>query len=272
MARKPKQAPSPTPDRPVVAPDLAAQAIENLRTMALMEVKRLGDKVQAGVTLSTSERSSLFRLRKAFETGSSSPKRPETVAFSPRSVTVSLAADCFGLDRRSLQYWFKEGAPKNADGTVSLPDLFRWCGERAKSDRDTTQSITNWDRIFRKWKARAAELAYRRARGELITQDEVASTVGSIAATVSGALSRLPAQIAQTLEHRHRADIEARLAVEIDDILSHLAQCEYVQKQSRVEGRGSRPSSPNPTASSRPGGPASGRGRKRRVPSGPSST
>jgi hypothetical protein len=90
-------------------------------------------------------------------------------------LSVNQASDAIGKSRQTLHAWHKNhGSPRNADGTISLPELLvwweAWIGSR--SSPGPSSAVAHLDPL-KAGKARKMELEFSIMTGELLDRGEV---------------------------------------------------------------------------------------------------
>lgn len=128
-------------------------------------------KIEAGKYLSADD-------RKAFD----AIKERYGLSAACTLPTQKALADCLGVARQTVIRWKDEGMPVEPDGTYNPVRIAIWRDlvRAPKMTASTEPSIISMpdhevdhDAEYRKWKARLAELTYRKAAGELIERTEV---------------------------------------------------------------------------------------------------
>lgn len=113
------------------------------------------------------------------------------------------AAKALGIVRQTLASWEKSGCPRNDDGTYSLPDVFSWAIERAKSECSIAPASPEsdmWLSEFRKQKALIAKLQRETMEGKLIPEEKIKPAWTMRMAEVARHLQMLPDQLPPLLE------------------------------------------------------------------------
>jgi phage terminase Nu1 subunit (DNA packaging protein) len=175
----------------------------------------------------------------------------KAVVFDPVRCLVKEAAACLGLTVRSLEKWFLAGAPKNDDGTISVPTLHAWRLARAEQ-REPSDEARKWERIYRKHKAQIEGLKKQRLRDQLVPIDAAKQELVRLATAVRTLMLSWPRAMAEELVGRNSpAEVETILRTGVDSVLTVLARDDEEHGDGDQPPAVQRPPRPSPSVARR---------------------
>jgi hypothetical protein len=126
----------------------------------------------------------------------------------------SQAAKALGIVRQTLAAWEKSGCPRNDDGSYSLPDVFAWAIDRAKSESTISPASPEadmWLAEFRKQRAIMSRLQRKKLQGQLVPLGKIIPAWAMRMAEVARHLQMLPDQLPPLLEGLNQYQMRAKL-------------------------------------------------------------
>ncbi len=132
-------------------------------------------------------------------------------------------AKIFGVDVRTVARWVKNGMPVTPQGQYDLIEIRAWRAlknQRQEKSSGKKNDLEAWDAKFREYKAKLAEIALKKAMGELIARETVEHELIQISLTVKNKMLALPNQISASLVGLEARPINTRLTARIKEIIS----------------------------------------------------
>jgi len=140
------------------------------------------------------------------------------------ALPVEWVAEAISRSRQLIYRWTAEkGAPKNVDGTISLPALWAWREEYLKKLHGAG-ATGNADEQLKRARHEQIVLANRRQRGELLDRTAVIAGICTRAQTLVAAMNSRPARLSVVLAGRPADEIAEVLAAEFRDLRGMLAE------------------------------------------------
>lgn len=138
-------------------------------------------------------------------------------------------AKAFGVSERTVRNWVADDMPVRGDGRYDLKAIQGWKfvqaekhpGGRKKKSAD--ESGQNWEEEYRKWKAMAEELRYKKMTGDLIDRADVEKGLIHISTVVKRAFLALPKSISPQLAGLEPREILRILTGKIRHIIGQFA-------------------------------------------------
>lgn len=131
----------------------------------------------------------------------------------------------FGVAVRTVERWVKEGMPIGSGGGYNLTDIQTWRFTRKKDRQGKTKNnVDKWTDQFREYKAKLAEIEYRKKTGELITRDEVEQSFVQRVIAIKRSLLMLPRSLPPQLVGLEPRQIQGILLDRIKEICNNFAQ------------------------------------------------
>ncbi|HNT30337.1 MAG TPA: hypothetical protein PKL83_05285 [bacterium] len=149
------------------------------------------------------------------------PDSPGTVDSQEKVARV------MGVDVRTVARWVKNGMPVTPQGLYDLLEIRAWRELKnqrkgtAGSKKETQEDL--WDAKYREYKAKLAEIAFKKAMAELLPRDTVERELVQISLTVKRKMLALPNQISAALVGLEARQINSRLRARITEIISAFA-------------------------------------------------
>lgn len=193
------------------------QQQKQIGIVAVAKKKRqihLYEKIQKGQSLSRSE-------LKELENFEGPPPEAGVVD------TQEKVAHAFRVKVRTVQYWVRDGMPVRPDGKYSIMDIKDW--RLVKKNPNGKQQSFGWgekekqNATFRKFKAKLAEIEYKKAIGDLIPRAEVERGRIERIQTVKKALLALPKRMAPQLVGLEARELETVLKERMEEIITDFA-------------------------------------------------
>ena len=142
----------------------------------------------------------------------------------PRSLSQADAARILGKTGRTLRYWTDQGAPRNADGTYSIPDLVEWLITKSASSGGDLNLEAERARLAKEQADKTA-LENEVRRGRLVEAEEVLRTWTDLIAAARARLLAMPSKLGPMLTNVGDANVAAsRIREEVYAALSELAE------------------------------------------------
>lgn len=156
-------------------------------------------------------------------------KELEKLAADPNSPGIvdsqEKVAKIFKVSVRTVARWAKDGMPVTSQGMYDLLEIRAWRtvkNQRAHSKvKENNQDL--WDARYREYKAKLAEIALKKATGELIPRELIESELIHVSLTVKHAFLGLPKQVAPQLAGLEPRPIEVILSKRIKEIVNEFA-------------------------------------------------
>lgn len=144
-------------------------------------------------------------------------------------------AKVFGVSTRTVAYWTRDGMPTTPQGKYDLLEIRAWrtLKKQKKGQSVKKDSLEVWDARFREYKARLAEIALKKASGELVSRAQVEKDLIHISLTVKRAFLALPRQLAPQLIGLEARQIESILASRVKEIISAFADGQIFIKEKK---------------------------------------
>lgn len=141
----------------------------------------------------------------------------------PEAVSQRNLARALGRKHATVGEW--DWAPRNADKTYSIPDVFDAWKDKIMSEADAiTEEAKDNDERWRKARADKLELEVLEKREELVPYEEIKQAVAVIAEHFKDVLLRIPGALAPELEGRTAIEVNARLEKAMRSALELLKQ------------------------------------------------
>ncbi len=138
-------------------------------------------------------------------------------------------AKIFGVACRTVERWVKDGMPMTSDRKYDLIDIRAWRENRRYRNNKSNKSNAlenrkdTADAFFRECKAKLAEIALKKALGELIPREVIERELVQVSLTIKHALLSLPKQVAPQLAGLEPRPIEIILSNRIKEIVNEFA-------------------------------------------------
>jgi phage terminase Nu1 subunit (DNA packaging protein) len=171
-----------------------------------------------------------IHLLEKLQRGKSSIKELEQMEGDPNSPgtvdSQEKVAKVFGVDVRTVARWAKNGMPVTRQGNYDLLEIRAW--RTLKSQKKSgvpgkKSDLEAWDAKFREYKARLAEITFKKAIGELLPRETVERDLVHISLTVKRAFLALPRQVAPQLSGLEPRQIESLLSIRVKEIIGKFA-------------------------------------------------
>lgn len=192
--------------------------VENEKRINVVEMAKrkrhihLLEKLQKGKSLTPTEIKDLSR----YEEG---PVQPGIVENQEQ------VAKAFGVSARTVRHWIKDNMPVTKDGRYDLKEIQAWRFIKGKRrDSGQKKNLDNWEAKYREFKAKTAEIEYRKKLGELIPRADVERGLVQIIIAVKRAFLALPRAMAPQLMGLEPRQIEALLNVRIKEIIKMFSE------------------------------------------------
>lgn len=202
-----------------IKPDI--QELQKFKVIEMAKKRRhihLIEKLQRG----KSSTPSLSKTEiKELEQMEQDPDSPGTVDSQEK------VAKIFGVDVRTVARWVKNGAPVTPQGKYDLIEIRAWRAlknKKHKGDGEKKSKLETYDAEFRKYKAKLAEIDYKKAIGALIPRDTVERELVQISAAVKNKMLALPNQISAALVGLEARQINVRLTARIREIIQEFSE------------------------------------------------
>ena len=155
--------------------------------------------------------------------------------------------EALGIAVRTVQRW---ECPRNADGSYSLPDVFKW---RLKTQVAAGSSLAEIDRIsaenlaeWRGEKAKLAALERRRIEGDYILASDVEKSAFDAGMKIRESLESIPERTAPLVAAESGTfECKEIMLKEIGFILNNLASELSVNNQNKENAKWHKPSGQN---------------------------
>jgi len=124
-----------------------------------------------------------------------------------RRLPVVLAEEAVGVSRQSLHAWWRRGgAPRNADGTIDLPALWKWREDELAARGPSARSLDETDPL-KAAKAAKLQQELRFQKGRLLDRGEVVSGLVARHQRLVAVLHRKAAELSIVLQGQSQARI-----------------------------------------------------------------
>lgn len=133
-------------------------------------------------------------------------------------------AKAFGISARTVRHWIKDGMPVTKEGRYDVKEIQAWRFIHAKKRGNQKKNQENWEAKYREFKAKTAEIEYRKRLGELIPRTDVEKGLVQIIIAVKRAFLALPRAMAPQLMGLEPRQIEALLTVRIKEIIKMFSE------------------------------------------------
>lgn len=183
----------------------------------------LYEKIQKGQSLSRPELKELERME-------GSPQDLGIVT------TQDQVARVFEVTSRTVSRWVTDGMPVRPDGKFSITEIQTWRLLKAKNGANGNQKSfgcgekEKHEAIFRKYKAKLAEIDYKAAIGDLISKVEVEREMVSKILVVKSALLGIPRRLAPQLVGLEARQIEVILKERMEEIVENFNGVKKIKK------------------------------------------
>jgi phage terminase Nu1 subunit (DNA packaging protein) len=147
-------------------------------------------------------------------------------------------AKVFGVAWRTVERWVKDGMPITPQGDYDLLEIRAWRlirKQKLKSKSNKKNDAEMWDAKYREYKARLAEIAFKKAMGELIPKDIVERELIQISMGIKRALLALPQQVASQLVGLEARQIDILLTSRIKEAILAIADGKVLVKKIKNE-------------------------------------
>jgi phage terminase Nu1 subunit (DNA packaging protein) len=147
-------------------------------------------------------------------------------------------AKVFGVAVRTVERWVKEGMPITPQKDYDLLEIRAWRlirNQKLKSKGNKKNDADMWDAKYREYKARLAEMAFKKAMGELIPKDIVEKELIQISIGIKMALLALPQQVASQLVGLEARQINTLLTSRIKEAIQDIADGKVLVKKIKNE-------------------------------------
>jgi phage terminase Nu1 subunit (DNA packaging protein) len=207
--------------------DMEGQTKPNLIEMAkkrrhLHLVEKLAKGKSSTPTLSKSE----IRELAGYELPPGSPAVVDT---------QEKIAKAFGIATRTVERWIREGMPVTSQGAYDLLEIRAWRILRHQKGKKNKKNTIDWDERYREYKARLAEIAFKKVMGELIPKEIVEKELIHISLGIKRALLALPQQVASQLVGLEARQINILLASRIKEAILAIADGKVLVKKIKNE-------------------------------------
>lgn len=130
-------------------------------------------KIETGMKLTTQEADSFENLKDEYGLNDSGNVK-----------SIAALAGILNISRQTAYTWKKEGMPVDPDGSYDPEKIIEWRGGKTQIQQELFQTggtggngeiseKVKWEIHFRKFRAKLAETAYQKEKGELISRGEV---------------------------------------------------------------------------------------------------
>lgn len=123
---------------------------------------------------------------------------------------------------RTITRWWKDGLPRNPDGTYNLPNTINWSIDQVRREtplEGETSESTKWLAEFRKERAKSEKLRRQMLEGSVIEKSLVIDVFRSRISLVKNGLMLLPRAMAPDLLS---AETEAEIKEKLEARVRHL--------------------------------------------------
>lgn len=169
------------------------------------------DKLQKGKSLSSAELKELERFE-------GKPLPPGVVR------TQAEVAKALSIATRTIERWVREGMSQTPEGYYNLIDIQAWRAVRSQKKTTKGKSKEYWEKRYREYKAKLANLELQEAIGQLISQKEVEKGQVARILAVKRALLALPKAVAPVLVGREAREIQVYLTDKVKEIIEQFAK------------------------------------------------
>ena len=180
------------------------------------------EKLQRGKSASPTLNKSELKELEQFENDPNSPGIVDT---------LEKIAKIFGVSVRTVTYWKKDGMPVTSKGKYNLEDIHNWRKFKKQQKKISEKKTIPWDVRFREFKARTAELNFKRAIGELIPRDIVEKEIIQVSLGIKRLLLALPQQVAPQLVGLDSRQICNLLTARITEAIKDIAEGKKLVKK-----------------------------------------
>jgi len=134
-------------------------------------------------------------------------------------------AKAFGVSDRTIRHWMKDGMPVMRDGRYDLTEIQDWRFNKKKiREGKSKDKGDKWMEEYREYKARLAQIEYRKKIGELLPREEVESGFVQRVIAIKRALLTLPRSLAPQLDGLEPRQIQAVLLARVKEIINNFSQ------------------------------------------------
>ena len=166
-------------------------------------------------------------------------KELEKLATDPTSPSVvdsqEKVAKIFNVSIRTVARWAKDGMPVTPQGFYDLLEIRAWRSVRNQQSHSKGKEHKQdfWDSMYRENKAKLAEIALKKATGELIPREVIERELVHVSLTVKHAFLGLPKQVAPQLANQEARPIEVILTKRIKEIVNEFAIGDIFNKNAK---------------------------------------
>lgn len=130
----------------------------------------------------------------------------------------------FGVAVRTVERWVKDGMPAMRDGRYNLADIQEWRFNKKKIKEGAAKDKgSKWEDQFREFKARLAEIEYKKKMGELLSREEVEHNEVQRVIAVKRSLLMLPRSLPPQLVGLEPRQIQLILLDRVKEICNNFA-------------------------------------------------
>lgn len=132
----------------------------------------------------------------------------------------------FGVSVRTVERWIRDDMPVMSDGKYKLLDIDNWrlLRQKKKEVRGHSDEKELWDIKLKENKAKMAELALKKATGELLPKGDIEKILDQMISTFKRQILSLPRIMAPQLQGLEPREIEALLSARLREIIGAFAQ------------------------------------------------
>lgn len=138
--------------------------------------------------------------------------------------TQEKVAKAFNVAVRTVQRWQRDGMPLTSDKRYDLADIQAWRIVNRKRKKSKQGSKEHWDTQFREFKARLAEIEYKKELGELIPKKDVEQAFIHRIITIKRGLLALPRYLPPQLKGMDAREIENILRTHIEELIDNFSK------------------------------------------------
>lgn len=136
-------------------------------------------------------------------------------------ISITKAAEIFGVSRDKIKRLIR-------DGLIGVNEAGRICFDQIKDalteDKKLKERFKRSMLIYRRERAKLAELKRKELEGKLIRVDKVINTWGRVALSIKKKLLLWPSKLPPLLEGKNRTEIAKIFDQELKDIFEELEQ------------------------------------------------
>jgi len=142
--------------------------------------------------------------------------------------TEEKVAQAFGISKRAVQYWKKEGMPVTPDGKYDLVEISTWKYVTKNKEKKPSKK-ENWDDRYRKAKAQREEIKLKQEEGALISVSDVVDLEVNRIMAVKGALLRMVHELPPRMAGKNPRSMQKILFDKVEDILNEFSGGKVVE-------------------------------------------